>query len=96
MFSGPCGGKDLVAVKVIGRRDVDGVDVLGIDPLLQARGCVRDPVLFRVARRAVCVRAHDGDRFNAIGAESGDHTLCGDRACADQSPTKFCHQCPRV
>ena len=95
MLSGRCGGENLIPVQLIGRGYVDGVHVVGFDQLFQARRRVRDPMLFCVTRRAVRVRAHDGDCFAAIGAKRADHVLGGDRACADQSPTKFRHQLSR-
>ena len=93
MLSSRRGGEDLIAVQLVGRGDVDGVHVLRFDQLFQARRRMRDSVLLCVTRRAVRVRAHDRDRFAAIGAEGADHVLGGDRACADQPPTKFRHQC---
>ncbi len=93
MLAGRRGGENLVAMQLIGRGDIDGVHVLRFDKLFQARRRMGDCVLFRVSGRALRVRAHDGDGFAAIGAEGADHVLCGDRACADQSPTKFRHQC---
>src|SRR5260370_7559707 len=52
-------------------------------------------MLFGVTRAPVRVCAHDGDGFAAIGAERADHVLGGDRAGADQPPTKFCHHSSR-
>ena len=52
---------------------------------------MRDAVLLCVARRALGVRAHDGDGFAAVGAERLDHVLGRDCAGADQSPTKAGH-----
>ena len=50
------------------------------------------PCFARVFRRAIRVRAHDGDGFAAVGAERADHVLGGDRAGADQSPTESGHR----
>ena len=95
MLAGRRGGEDLVAMQLVGGGDIDGVDVLGFDQLLQARRRMRDAVLFGVTRAPIGVRAHDGDGFAAIGAERADHVLGGDRAGADQAPTKFRHQLSR-
>src|ERR1700690_452126 len=89
------GGKDLIPVQLVGGGDVEGVQVLGFDQLFQACRRMRDPMLFCVTRRPVRVRAHDGDRFAAIGTERADHVLGGDRACANESPTKLRHRSSR-
>ena len=49
MLSGRRGREDLVAVQLVGGGDIDGVHVLGLDELLQARRRMRDSVLLRVS-----------------------------------------------
>ena len=91
MFAGGRGRKDLVAMELVGRRNIDCVDRLVFDERSKVRRCLRDFVLRGIPGCPVGVRAHDGDNVSAVGAKGVDHMLGRNRARADDPPAKSGH-----
>src|SRR5690606_1247941 len=86
LAGGRCGER-LVAVQLVGGRDVDGVDLRVGQECVETVRASRDAVLTSVGTPALRVRAHHGDDLSrAICADCVDHPLACDRAGADQAP----------
>ncbi len=81
VLSGRGRGEDLVAMKLVGRRDVDGVDVLRLNQFLQARRRLRDPMLVRdIWRRGPAFVLMTATTSPPLARNALDHVLAR-RSC---------------
>src|SRR5271155_3848041 len=96
MLPGGGGRKHLVAMQLVRRRNIDGVDFLRRDEVREAPPRPSPSPGARIFRGAIGIRAHHGDDFASVGSERADHMLCRNRAGSDQPPTESRHACASI